>query len=93
MIENRFFKFTTDFEAGMDKIRGKFVRILIEKQDGTERELVGVLIRSKKNVFCVDEGTADDPSFRAVNVHKIKAFTIDGIKHTPKEKKDEEKNT
>ena len=82
----KYFDFTPEFESGMDKIRGKFVRILVDKNDGTERELVGVLIRSKKNVFCVDEGTSDDPSFRAVNVHKIKSFTIDGIKHTPKDK-------
>ncbi len=84
MSENKYFKFTNEFEAGMDKIRGKFVRILIDKQNGEERELVGVLIRSKKNVFCIDEGTSDDPSFRAVNVHKIKAFTIDGKTWKPK---------
>ncbi len=79
-----YYVFDEQFENNFNKLRGTFLRLVMEKKDGTDRELVGTLIRSNKGQFLIDEGIVGESDFKAINVHKIKQITIASKVYRPK---------
>lgn len=73
-----------------DTHRGHLMQICVDKQDGKERILTGILCVSGKGVPMISEGDVDNPELKQVNVNKIKWIMVSGIKHHPKSEKTED---
>lgn len=82
-----YFEFSQKFEDGLDGLRGKFIRLKVDKKDGSERELVGTLCRNENGRFFIDEGSLAEGDFdpKAFNPHKIRQITVNGQIFKPKE--------
>lgn len=83
---SNYYKFDEKFEGNLDKLRGYFIVLTTDDHDGNEVVLTGVLIRTKKGVFMVSEGTIERPELRPFSVGRIKSMRINGTTFTPKQK-------
>jgi len=79
-------------EKGFNGLRGQFISLCFDKVNGETKILNGVLCRSGKGKFLVNEGVEGDADFKSFNVNKIKWVRINGITHYPKEGSDEISN-
>lgn len=69
---------------GLEKKRGWYAELTVDKADGTERVLAGVICKLPKGAWAVNEGDMDEPHFRTIPLSRVKSVFIDGIVIRPK---------
>lgn len=79
----QYFKIET-IEKSFAEKRGHYMTITIDKADGSERELSGVLCYGKGQ-FMINEGDVDAPAFKCIPHNRVKSVRYNQVIFKPKQ--------
>lgn len=88
MSENKplYFEYNEAMERFFRTHRGHLMTITVDKKNGEERRLTGILCLSAKGVPLISEGDApEEADLKQVAVTRIKEIFMKGIRYRPKE--------
>lgn len=65
-------------EAGLEKMRNKYITLVWDKADGTETTQTGNLVKAKTGQFMLSVGDKEKPVFKNIPHNRLKKIRYNG---------------